>query len=193
MSERFDLADIPWQAWKNGAGRTREIAVEPAGAGAGGFDWRISVAEVAGDAPFSAFPGIDRCIVLLDGPGLRLQSDEGGIEHRLDQPLQPFRFRGELPLHARVLGGPSLDFNVMTRRGRWRSRVEVASAATTVDPTDVLLVYIAAARWQVDGEGLKPGQGRLVRLPSEPVRLSPEGGEPGARALAVRLWREAGR
>ncbi|HEY9239438.1 MAG TPA: HutD family protein, partial [Burkholderiaceae bacterium] len=49
---RIDLREIAPQAWKNGAGLTREIAF--GGPGAADFDWRISVAEVARDAPFSA-------------------------------------------------------------------------------------------------------------------------------------------
>jgi environmental stress-induced protein Ves len=66
-AQRLDLRTLPPQRWKNGAGTTREIAVEPAGAGTDDFDWRLSLAEVDRDAPFSAFPGVDRCIVLLRG------------------------------------------------------------------------------------------------------------------------------
>jgi hypothetical protein len=61
------LHDCPARPWKNGLGRTRELAVAPPGAGMDGFLWRVSVAEVDSAAPFSAFPGIDRTIVLLEG------------------------------------------------------------------------------------------------------------------------------
>ena len=50
--------------WKNGGGVTSELARSPQ---ADEFDWRLSVAEVATDGPFSQFPGIDRLLVLLSG------------------------------------------------------------------------------------------------------------------------------
>jgi len=106
--ERFDITRLPAQPWKNGAGLTREIAVEPPGAGLGNFDWRVSVAEVERDAPFSAFAGVDRCIVLLEGGGLRLRSSDGMLDHRLDALDQPFFFSGDLALGAQVLSGPHL-------------------------------------------------------------------------------------
>jgi environmental stress-induced protein Ves len=45
--------------WKNGGGETTEIAVFPDGAGLSDFDWRVSMARVDGDGPFSSFPGIE--------------------------------------------------------------------------------------------------------------------------------------
>ena len=58
--------------WKNGGGTTAEIAAFPDGAGFNAFDWRISLAEVASDGPFSAFPGIDRTLMLVEGARLAL-------------------------------------------------------------------------------------------------------------------------
>ena len=69
-ARRIDVGAIAPQRWKNGAGWTREIALGPAGASADDFGWRLSVAELEHDAPFSAFPGIDRCIVVIDGAGM---------------------------------------------------------------------------------------------------------------------------
>jgi uncharacterized protein len=39
--------------WKNRRGSTTEIAVGSAGASLDAFDWRISMAHVAADGPFS--------------------------------------------------------------------------------------------------------------------------------------------
>ena len=44
----------------------------PAGAPLAAFDWRVSVADVAADGPFSRFPGVDRVLVLIAGAGMRL-------------------------------------------------------------------------------------------------------------------------
>ncbi|CAN5261297.1 HutD family protein [soil metagenome] len=149
--ERFDLRTIAAQPWKNGAGVTRQIAVAPADAGVADFDWRISVAEVGRDAPFSAFPGVDRCIVLLRGAGMRLKSAGGEVDHRLDEPLAPFSFRGELPLQATLIGGVCSDFNVMTRRGVWRSEVAVHSAGFDVAACDVFVLLCIEGEWGVSG------------------------------------------
>lgn len=58
--------------WKNGGGETVEIAVFPTNAGVDAFDWRISIATVATNGPFSIFPGIDRTLSILSGEGMTL-------------------------------------------------------------------------------------------------------------------------
>ena len=115
-ARRIDVGAIAPQRWKNGAGLTREIALGPAGAGLDDFGWRLSVAELERDAPFSAFPGIDRCIVVIDGAGMALH-DAAGAPVRTLAPLEPWAFEGERALHAHLAHGPCRDFNVMTRRG----------------------------------------------------------------------------
>lgn len=57
------------QPWKNGGGETIEIAAHPVGATTDNFDWRISMARVEGDGPFSTFPDIDRTLTILEGMG----------------------------------------------------------------------------------------------------------------------------
>jgi uncharacterized protein len=190
--ERFDLRRIEPQPWKNGAGVTREIAVGPQGAGAGDFDWRLSLAEVERDAPFSAFPGIDRSIVLLRGAGMRLRSNGDELNHRLDQAFVPFRFSGETPLSATLLDGPSSDFNVMTRRGAWTADVTVYRGAFEPARADVTLLLCCKGEWLVagaDSETLGPMQALLWREPAQRLRVSPQ--QAGA-LLLVRLCHDQG-
>ena len=148
--EQLAISALAPQPWKNGAGLTREIAVGPRGAGNADFDWRISLAEVAGDAPFSAFPGVDRCITLLRGAGMRLVSLDASVDHRLDQPLAPFRFSGDLALNATLFGGACSDFNVMTRRGAWSAEVSVVRFACELTDGDAMLLFGIAGTWQID-------------------------------------------
>lgn len=170
----FDRATLHASAWKNGGGVTREIACWPQGAGMNDFLWRLSIATVAVSGPFSAFPGIDRVITLLDGPGVRLTSDDGAIDHRLDRPLAPFAFPGEASIHGAVLGeasGDSLsgdassDFNVMTRRAAVRAQVDVLHDPSTVALAPHGMLLSVDGYWQVhdaiDGTErlLAPGQG----------------------------------
>lgn len=125
---RFDTTAIPPTPWKNGGGSTREIACSPSGSSLDTFDWRVSLATIASDGPFSRFPGIDRVLVLLSGSGLHLRSATGAaetVDERLTTASPPLGFAGETPLHGTMIGGPSTDFNVMTRRTRISAQVQV--------------------------------------------------------------------
>ena len=99
------------ERWRNGAGWTREIAAEPAGEWA----WRLSIAEIEQDAPFSRFEGIDREIVLLSGNGVRLRFDDGNV-HDLAPPHGRLRFAGEAGVHGELIEGATQDFNLLWRR-----------------------------------------------------------------------------
>jgi environmental stress-induced protein Ves len=108
--------------WKNGGGETIEMMVSPPEASLDTFDWRISMARVAVDGPFSMFPGIDRTLGVIDGAGLVLIRT-GQAEVRIGRETPPFSFAGDADVECRLLDGPIEDLNVMTRRGRWQNRV----------------------------------------------------------------------
>ncbi|WP_064576494.1 HutD/Ves family protein [Cupriavidus gilardii] len=190
---RFALAELTPMPWKNGGGTTREIAAWPPAAGLDAFDWRLSIADIAADGPFSAFPGIDRQIVLLDGAGVRLQARDGSFDHRLVAVGEPFAFAGEAAVDATLLGGPTRDFNVMTRRGRCRARVQCTGAAidsAEVQADTTVVLYVLAGRWRSEdarsagADVLAVGSGLLLP-PGSAFRWLPE--DQGARCLVVRL------
>ncbi|TCS13596.1 HutD family protein [Caulobacter sp. BK020] len=114
-------ADRVATPWKNGGGVTREVLAWPPGARLDGFDWRVSLADVATDGPFSAFPGVDRVLTVIAGDGLVLEID--GRPMRLER-FAPLAFPGEAAIMARLASGPIRDLNVMVRRGAWTARVE---------------------------------------------------------------------
>ncbi|WP_210402875.1 HutD family protein [Thalassospira sp. MCCC 1A01428] len=108
--------------WKNGGGETVEIAVFPANAGLDDFAWRVSMASVASDGPFSSFPGIDRTLSILQGAGMMLTiGNEGPVT--LTPGAQPFAFPADVATSAVLIKGPITDLNVMTRRGTCDHRV----------------------------------------------------------------------
>jgi len=149
---RFDRATLPAIPWKNGGGMTREIVCQPPGVGLDAFDWRVSIANIASDGPFSVFTGIDRVITLLEGGGVHLRGEDGAIDYRLDTPLQPYAFAGEAHIHARLLEGACEDFNVMTRRATCRSCVIALREATTLHAPQGLLLTLKGS-WDVQAEG----------------------------------------
>ncbi|WP_337183787.1 HutD family protein [Shinella sp.] len=119
MSRLLRNSDHRRMPWKNGGGETVEVIVHPEGAGLADFGWRVSMATVASDGPFSVFPGIDRTLAVLSGDGMEL-SIEGLGERLLTPQSTPLAFPADAPTTARLAGGPITDLNVMTRRGAFR-------------------------------------------------------------------------
>ncbi|MCK9537789.1 HutD family protein [Dokdonella sp.] len=103
------------QRWKNDGGWTTEIARSAAGDGeAGEFLWRVSIAEIETDGPFSLFPGVTRDLLLLGGNGIELTIGEAE-PMPLTRRFARAHFDGALPVQCRLIDGPTRDFNVMTR------------------------------------------------------------------------------
>jgi environmental stress-induced protein Ves len=188
---KFLVTHLPAQPWKNGGGLTREIAVMPPGAGVEGFTWRVSIAEIAEDGPFSAFPGIDRQILLLAGAGARLRSEAEGMDHLLQEPLVPFAFAGEAAVTASLLDGPSQDLNVMTRRGVMRAEVQIVRNSlpiVEIEACDGLVLLAVQGSWRTGAPPsmtLTAGEGAV--LLEGTAGLGIEGTAPDGALVAVRL------
>ena len=121
MSYRiFPASQYDTMPWKNGGGVTHEIFRFPEGSDA--WLWRISVADVAADGPFSAFPGCLRSLTLLSGEGMRLDFPDRSIN--LLPPYGSVQFSGEETLSAHLLDGPTTDFNAIWRAGSVSVTVE---------------------------------------------------------------------
>jgi len=167
--------------WRNGGGVTAEVARSPEGGSDADFDWRISFAEVSQSGPFSAFPGVDRTILLVSGPGMLLEFPDRS--HTL-RPHEPFRFDGEEAVHC-TISGPTRDLNVMTRRDTVRGAVEVVHVAEadgrrsvgSPGSTGVVAIAVLEGTLRVTGGGthvLDAGDAAILReLP--PVELSGSG------------------
>jgi environmental stress-induced protein Ves len=143
--------------WKNGGGVTHELLRVPTAGD--GFAVRLSIAEVAADGPFSRFPGVDRVITLLEGAGVALKAVDGSVDHRLDQPLQPFAFKGEVPMRADLLGQDCHDFNVMTRRSACSASVQVLNRSARLPSGSHGLLLACCGQWEANGQTLAAGEG----------------------------------
>jgi uncharacterized protein len=97
-------ADVAAQSWGTGAGTTRALLCADDGA------WRVSLADVDRDGPFSPFPGRHRLLTVVDGPVLVLLVD--GVE-TLVEPRRPFAFDGGAQVSASVPEGPVRVLNVI--------------------------------------------------------------------------------
>lgn len=176
------------ERWRNQAGWTRQILRFP---DTEDWDWRLSIAEIEQDAPFSSYPGIERELVLLRGNGLRLCFDGGQCETLLP-PHDRIRFGGERALRGELLDGPTHDFNLMWRPERVQAqllhRPLVGPMLFFTEPGTTWAVHLIAgqaafdrnsnlpALWAGDTAVLVAGAGRQ--------RYALEG---GGEALLIRL------
>ncbi len=197
MSDRLRLLpahEYRRERWRNGLGWTREIHRQPLPDATSTDDdwlWRLSIAEVEQDAAFSAFPGIDRELVLLRGDGLRLRFDDGETVE-LEPPHGRCRFSGERPLRGEPIGGVTHDFNLMWRRDRidaelWH-RPLVGSMVLFVEPGEHWAVHVLAGRAQASDSdnAITAGIADTLLLQAEDrrARFALDG---GGEALVIRL------
>jgi uncharacterized protein len=99
-------------SWRNGGGVTFEIARDPEGAA--DFSWRLSLARIDRDGPFSDFTGYQRALTFVSGGGCRLS----GLDARpreLTEPGATVLFRGSAVVACELLAGPCFDLNLMVR------------------------------------------------------------------------------
>lgn len=118
---------LPAILWKNGGGLTREIAKQQVN---GAVIWRLSIADVAGDGPFSRFDGLTRILTVIEGDGVDLQGPDGVMQARL---LQPVRFSGDLPIVGRLTHGPIRDLNVIFDATRAAADVRMVKGPQRID------------------------------------------------------------
>jgi len=191
-TRRIRTADIPAMPWKNGGGVTREIATGPSPAPDRAWGWRVSIAEVAQDGPFSIFPETDRVIVVIDGAGMDLVRPDGTILAL--EPLQPVPFAGEEPLDGRLRGAAVRDLNVMVLRAHFSATMDIRRGphreAASVDRGECLVIHALAGRCSLREDG-----GEVLELaPSETLVHDGAGHfdlqlADGGRAAVIRIGR----
>lgn len=152
MSTVVRSEEVAPEPWPNGAGTTRELALADDGA------WRISLADVDTDGPFSVFAGRHRLLTLVDGPVMGLEFD--GQAHVVE-PQRPFAFSGDAVVVATVPEGAVRVLNVIVDP-------EVVSPFVTVlelGRTSALPLAADQAAYVLKGSGA----GSLVAGPGEAV------------------------
>jgi environmental stress-induced protein Ves len=134
-----DLTRVPW---KNGGGTTAEVAAFPERSTFETFGWRLSMADVTSDGPFSLFPEIERTLVVVEGAGIEL--DVEGVSFRLDKASPKLSFSGEDITVGRLLSGPIRDLNVMTRRRQFRHRARFVQSGAALLSEETKTAFIVA-------------------------------------------------
>lgn len=101
------MSELKTALWKNRGGVTREIADCRS---RDELAWRLSMADVASDGPFSRFEGLTRILTVIEGDGLELIRADGSQEALYGAPI---RFDGALSVESKLKNGPLRDLNLM--------------------------------------------------------------------------------
>ena len=177
--------------WKNGAGWTSEVFRFP---DTDDWSWRLSIAEVETDAPFSTFPGVDRALALLEGNGMRLCFDDGDTRELLPSSSL-LCFSGERPLVGQLVDGRSRDFNLMWKRDRvdaqlWR-RPLVGAMVLFADPGETWVVHLLSGQAHFHGPnglgGMEGGDTAILQGQAARTRFALDG---AGELLVARVVRQ---
>lgn len=165
--------------WKNGGGVTTEIAVYPEGAALDTFAWRLSMASVASDGPFSHFDGIDRTLAIVEGEGLRL-TIAGRAPVDLRQTSEPLAFPADVATSAELIDGTVVDLNIMTRRRVVSHRMRRLIVEETQEvhlPGGEAILFCKAGSLLVEiggrSETLEAQDTLIVDMPADVIRMVP--------------------
>jgi environmental stress-induced protein Ves len=170
--------DVPPQAWRNGGGTTRELLCWPST-----LEWafRVSVADITRDGPFSSFPGIERWFAVIEGAGVVLSF--GGKKRRVRVGDLPLQFNGGDAPGCRLVDGSTRDLNLMLRGGRGVMRIAEGGVAWESPFTLRALFTSGPGRWVSDTESRRLKANTLLWSDAaSPAAWSFEPDEPNAQA-----------
>lgn len=143
--------------WPNGNGSSMQVAISPSDAAIETFDWRVSIAIIDSESPFSQLAGVSRWLMPLSPNGMTLRVE--GERTRLAS-REAFAFNGESTVRAIEVRESSLDLNLMVRRGKGDGSLLalVADGDTAIAAGDdeAVVVVILEGNPLVQNESLEP-------------------------------------
>lgn len=143
MIQILTSADYKTMPWKNGLGSTIELARD-AGQDMQQFLWRISMADVSTNGPFSIFPDRQRLLSILEGEGLRLNFVQRGLQQTV-RGLDVCAFSGEDVIESVLLDGPVRDFNLIYSAAHFSAQMKKFNGDLTAielnSGAEIILIY----------------------------------------------------
>jgi environmental stress-induced protein Ves len=145
--------------WRNGMGVSWDIASWPPDAD--DFGWRLAIARIDGDVPFSHYPEVDRVFTLIEGQGLDLEF-EGRPTLHVESLFVPHPYPCDVPTFCRLRIGPCRALNLFLRRGQWRADVDILSSNAEIAHPGPILMFALAGTSRVDGAELMQGDAAMT-------------------------------
>lgn len=144
------LDRVSAEPWKNGRGVTRTLASHDGSPS----QWRVSLAEITQDGPYSRFDGVVRHSLIVAGRGIVLRD---GSDTVVLAPGVPTQYDGEPVWEASLVDGACQALNVMVDRTRWLARVETLAPETPAEFVpcigSVLVVFSGDGRCEIRRAG----------------------------------------
>ena len=131
--------------WANGRGTSYEIACDRNSNDA--WTWRLAMAPVHEDGPFSRIDCVNRSLVVVEGAGMALSVDRKKLQCA---PLQVVQFRGEAVTEATLVDGPITDINLMIRRNDAAGSMSIVHQAGALGSASIIVAVNGSARVQCD-------------------------------------------
>ena len=138
--------------WANGLGTSYEVASDRNADGE--WTWRVAIAPVVIDGPFSVMPGVDRELVVIEGNGMVLEVDGESVEYL---PSRVIRFSGDSETISRLVDGPVVDLGLMTVRGLVTGSMVVVGDVGDVVESDAFVAIGDAAFEDKNGRQYRLG------------------------------------
>jgi environmental stress-induced protein Ves len=127
--------------WANGRGTSYEIASDRGKAGE--WAWRLAMAPVNEDGPFSRIECVNRSLAVVEGAGMLLSVDRKKLPCL---PMQVVRFRGDAITDATLTDGPIMDINLMVRRKEAEGEMAIISNAGLLNGASIVVAVGGSAQ-----------------------------------------------
>ena len=144
--------------------------------------WRISIADVTKDGPFSKFDGLERILTVIDGKGMILSMPDRDISATFSNPVS---FSGNAAVMGLLPHGPIQDFNLIYDAKAYAGAVQVAVPAEIGMPDKAVLAvyYCLSGNLDIGDLGLLEAHSGVLNPGTAPCNAS----EHPALVLAVSL------
>jgi environmental stress-induced protein Ves len=129
--------------WANGRGTSYEIVSDRNESDE--WTWRLAMAPVNEDGPFSRIECVNRFLAVIQGNGMLLSVDRKKVQCR---PMQVVRFRGDAITDAMLTDGPITDINLMIRRKEADGEMTIVAEAGQLRGASIVVAIGGSAQVQ---------------------------------------------
>ena len=163
LPERLCFSELLPVAWQNGGGVTREVARQEGDGKSPG--WRVSVAELDREGPFSIIAGVRRHFTVIgEYPVTLVLPDQRAVL----APRESIIFEGEAAVNCLLPEGPSRALNLMYNPANWQASVRWLTSGEPLrqaPSAETLILAVDGQAWLVGESSLPITSGDIWHWP----------------------------